>query len=352
MATIDTSYLFTENGTGVYSLFGHGGGSYDIVFPEAIENVTAIDVTQMTSSDGSPITVRNTTMSFSGSFQIYVKDESDATVGFGSTSLSALQSKNMSTIGIIDVGGATVKTISFQAQHGTGANVTTDGTLDSTSTFIVTSLAPDPLDITVGPIYALSSWPEILNATSYRLDLTDGSFTKTVIENTVDLEYVVRGLVPETEYIFSLYSSEDDVLYTFVASVTLTTLANVSSNYDLSFAYSGGKYDTSGLGVEYLDAVLKDIFITGDIMTIESLGKTGEILRDGGNVNVNTNAVILAFDSTGGSGESATITLPDLTISSIEVFDSADEIVFNGTTYSIGNVFVVGDYKVTVRTLT
>ncbi len=216
---------------------------------------------------------------------------------------------------------------------------------------------PSSLTIVPGPVNALITIDVISGVTGHRLTYTeDGGSEVLAVTDLTELTYNISTLVPETIYTISLYTT-DGSGYTFVESVSITTLANSASNYTIS-DFSDG---TSGFDLTNLDATARDaisevmdeLFTTGDEIEVSlASGGTANVVfvNRGGTVPVaDVEAVLFPFDTAAGASQSATMTLSDnVTTSAVGYDETVDSITISGVEYFVGDIFVLDGKKVTV----
>ncbi|CAM9098658.1 unnamed protein product [Ectocarpus sp. 12 AP-2014] len=203
---------------------------------------------------------------------------------------------------------------------GSGENVTFGG---------VNSLAlqSGPISITPGPLSLAVSLDAVEGSTAYKLTVQRvGSYAvRTVGEGTTELVVDIGSLRPNTAYIVRLYATSDDpdgAEYVLQSELEATTAANSASNYSVdNFAReSGDGYDLSSLKEEAaasVFAVMHDLFSTGDELLVTLPGgfqkKTRFVKRGESASVVGAEALLLPFDPTAGSSQTASLTLSDNT---------------------------------------
>lgn len=219
--------------------------------------------------------------------------------------------------------------------------------------YILFETVPRPLNVRV-------SFGEASGAIAYRLTVQkagdDTSSARTVDTGFTDLSKNVTSLVPETEYVFRVYSTTDGSQYDPYLEGNETTLANASENYNVNdYVDEKGRFDLSGIDTKSSASVLKvakDLFTTGDSVIVSI--KQKKVTRKTTFVNlgdtisiVGKEAVLLPFEEDGGASQSAAISLSDDSSVTLAFDDTSGTIDFGGVTYSAGDSVVVDSMKLT-----
>ena len=202
---------------------------------------------------------------------------------------------------------------------------------------------------------------EVDGATSYRLTLQeDGSSTVSIAQdNFTELTQTITNVNPETLYTVELFADSGSG-YESVAIKTATTLANTAENYDTTEFGSGGKFSLKSLEADALAlllSVINDIFTTGDVLDIELPGVLGKnkrssFVKKGEEVEVvNSEAVLIPFDASGGTGQTISLGLSDTSSVTVAYDESTNAITVEGSTYSTNQYFVLDGKKITVLDL-
>lgn len=213
-----------------------------------------------------------------------------------------------------------------------------------------------PLEVVPG-VLTIGATITDTGANAYRISITpDGGSEIVSVSSTTDLTHTIQGLSPETTYTVSLYADVGSG-FVFETADTVTTLANVSTNYETSaFGDSTNGFDLTNLDEtsrDLISSVMNDLFVTGDPVSVKlDNGQNVDTLF----VNLGTSApiedseaVLAPFDSGNGAGQSVTMTLSDTSTSSVDFNEVASTIVIGGVTYSVGDTLVLDGKKVTIR---
>lgn len=212
---------------------------------------------------------------------------------------------------------------------------------------------PTTLSFIPRPVNVQITYGAKTGAVAYRMTVQeagDASNTvRTVKTGFTDLAINVKSLSPETEYVFSLYSTADGSQYELYLQDNESTLVNLAANYDISDYGDGtGGYDLSD---DSLSEFLNDLFTTGDSLVV-SIGngvtkKTTFVKIGGSSAIADTDALLLPFDVNSGASQSVSITLSDSSSVTL-AFDEVNETLnFGGTVYSPGESVVVDGRKLT-----
>ncbi|CAM9098013.1 unnamed protein product [Ectocarpus sp. 12 AP-2014] len=219
--------------------------------------------------------------------------------------------------------------------------------------YILFETVPRPLNVTV-------SFGEASGAIAYRLTVhkagDDTSSARTVDTGFTDFSKNVTPLVPETKYVFRVYSTTDGSQYDLYLEGNETTLANASENYNVSdYADEKGRFDLSVIDATSSASVLKvakDLFATGDSVIVSMKQKKATrkttFVNLGDTISiVGKEAVLMPFEDDGGASQSAAISLSDDSSVTVAFDDTSGTIDFGGVTYSAGDYLVVDSLKLT-----
>lgn len=244
-------------------------------------------------------------------------------------------------------------TITFTSTTGLADFVAGTCNIDLVQTFVMT-LSAIVLSPRVSGIKVIIA--EVVGSTGYRLTVQEHGTTTTTISKTdvTELTQIVGSLTPETGYTIELFADTGSG-YTSVGTASTTTLANSSASYDTSdFSNDGGKFEFSSLGDEGLQlllGVINDIFTTGDVLKLDLKGVTrdSQFVKRGEQVNVtDSEALLVPFDTSAGSGQSITMELTDTSTVSVAYNELTNAITVGGTEYAVNEHFVLDGKKVSV----
>lgn len=196
----------------------------------------------------------------------------------------------------------------------------------------------------------------VTGAVGYRLTMEGPSASEvTYVSNTLKLQHNIIGIEPETQYTVRLYTDTGSG-YTLSEQATVTTLANNSSNYDVSdFEEENGIVNISSLKNNLdLEAVIDDLFSTGDIVGISlssNTSLTASFVKLGENLNIkDVDSTFLPFSSSIGVGQEVNLVLSDdSTTVPVTYNEVSDSVTINSVTYSDGDHFLLDGKKVTVH---
>ena len=223
----------------------------------------------------------------------------------------------------------------------------------------VLSIANEPVFLsTPWSTFIESSWTSVPGAVAYRVTYSElGSSQEIVtVDSTTELSAVIYNLAPENTYTVNTYSSSDGISFSLENHVDITTLADTSANSNLSHFDNNGVYDMSFLNEStrtVLGFHIDDFLTTGDtlILDVSTIGilDLKYISRGAASTIADTESVILPFDSTGGSSQTANLTLSDNSTVSITYDEVNNEMNIGGTTRSVGDVLIVDGKKLTIH---
>lgn len=200
----------------------------------------------------------------------------------------------------------------------------------------------------------------VTGALSYKLTIQEtGNVVSTVSAGFTDLSLSANDLSPETEYTLRLLSSSDNSVYTQQYEGTVTTLANIGSNYTASdFENEDGVYDISGSSsgtIFLLNTVLNEVFNTGDKLIVPLPNgpvRDSTFVNQGDSYPIeDESSLIIPFNPNAGSSQSVSMVLSDTTTLPV-LYDEVNETVeIGGTIYSSGDTTIIDGRKMTVSNI-
>lgn len=247
------------------------------------------------------------------------------------------------------------------------SNTTTEIVIASSSVTVIYSSGTvvDELGETLYPVLSISavstspfsvniSWVAVDDASSYRIDYSsDSSITVTGTTKTS-----VFNLESSTLYEFTLYSSEDDVVFTLVPDgiVNITTPVNNASGYNISEFLVDDVYDFSEFApgkASELASIITDIFDQDESVKMIVHGTVTELLVSGVSgetINVVDNDdYILPFQSGGVSNQ--TLVVEGLYNGTLTYDESLNQIEIDGIAYSSGDTVLIDGVRITIKSL-
>ncbi len=251
----------------------------------------------------------------------------------------------------------------------TFANTTTDTvyvqlafTVTSTTAGTTTTWSlPAPLTVVSGVLTAEVTL-EDSGATAYRISITpDGGSEVVSVSTTTELIHTISNLSPVTNYTVSLYT-DTGAGFVSEASESITTLANISGNYDKTDYDDGsGGFDLSEFNdtsLGHISEVMDSLFTTGDSISLE----VDSIVRDTTFSNVagtltidklETEPIIsVGFDGLASQTTSVNLTdEADVSTTYGIVYDGIESdptYSINGGSYKAGQSLVLNGKKVTI----
>ena len=251
----------------------------------------------------------------------------------------------------------TTRQLTF-ANYGTSTvYINVEFTINSTSaTVTATFVQPAPFSVTVRPTSIIITILDA-GADAYRLTFNEsGASSETVfVSSTLVLDHTLSNLTPETAYVVSIYL-DNGAGFVLEGVENATTLANSPANYNTTdFDNGNGGFDLTAIdedGIAVLSAVLNELFVTGDKISLKSGGRILDSLDfvvRGGIVPVaETTGVLLPFIQSVGAGQTATLTLSNASTVSVTFDESTENVTVSGQIYEDGAYFVLDGKKVSV----
>lgn len=217
--------------------------------------------------------------------------------------------------------------------------------------FVLFETVPRPLNVTV-------SFGAAEGAIAYELTVqktgVDTGFVRTVDTGFTETTKKVTSLIPETEYVFKVYSTTDGTQYDLYLQRNETTLSHSSENFNVTdYADATGRFNLSDIDAASSASVLKvakNLFTTGDvvIVPVKKTKTNAKFVNLGDTVSiVGEDALLFPFEEDGGASQSAAISLSDDSTVTLAFDDTSGTIDFGGATYSAGDSLVVDSLKLT-----
>lgn len=209
----EVTYPYTKFLDNTDTFYGGGGQTKIFTFPDAVNDVSLIDFTQMKTSNGSSVSIRNITKRFNGGFSIRVYDNEDNLIGESYIALNKLITKYIYELDKITLpAGSNVKKIVFLANR-KNANIVVNH--DETSEFLMTvnrDTLFQPIVKENKPTMAELSWGANLTGTKYRIiQRVENAYRKIadesdiiLIENVTGSAITLSNLSPGEEYVLVL----------------------------------------------------------------------------------------------------------------------------------------------------
>jgi hypothetical protein len=187
------------------------------------------------------------------------------------------------------------------------------------------------------------------------------------------LETKVTGLTAATAYKINVYAYAGEA-YFLIHTSSITTLS-VSATAAVSAMLSMLSTTKSTHGATVTETVV-DLTSVSDMSTIRdkiqqvlSTGTKISVVAKSAAISVTTDALVvknqetltvtknenlvldsvyLPFSTTSGSSQSVSLTLPDASTAAVTYNDTADKITYGGTSYAVGDSFILGGYRCNV----
>ena len=214
-----------------------------------------------------------------------------------------------------------------------------------------------PFSVTARPLSIILSFLAIDGAVAYKVTIQKtGGSVLTVANGFTNLSFSVNNLIPETEYTVRLFSTTDNSIYTQQYEETVTTLANIGSNYTPSdFQNEDGAFDISRSNTDttnLLSTVLNDIFTTGDKLIVSlpnRAPKTSIFVNQGDSYPIlDEPTLIIPFNPDSGPSQTVSMVLSDSTFVPVVYDEVTETITIGATIYSSGDTEIIDGKKMTV----
>ncbi len=360
--SITTSYVYTDNGVdstgtnaasgGNFTFYGNTGGTlrgWFITFPTAIPNVTEVDFSTLGTSASDSI---GNSTSFGGTmrFQAYTTTDGGVTTDTTTETLFIGSSGGVliTTIPVITLDNATLTGVAILGKSGSGgANFNFNGVLtEGVNTYDITT-SPS-LTATMYTHLADLTWTSVVGATNYTItQIEDGGVEEIIVSETTELSHTALDLNPGSSYEFTSYSDLD--LLTPVGSVTESAPVVNTANVTAITTRLSNDFTTLSLSsYDELEAELRNFLTTGDEVVLSS-GDAVYVNDSETLTQIQGKDILTPFESTAGSGQTATITTLGGDSSVLTYDESLNEITSDATAYSVGSYFIVGSYKVRIE---
>lgn len=209
---------------------------------------------------------------------------------------------------------------------------------------------PPPLSVTMYTHVADLSWSPVTGANSYTVTLSRDSGPVVTIATTSELSRSVYNLIPGSSYEFNLYTDLDNV--TPVDTSTASTLPVDSANVDSLMVRLGNDLTLiDSTSIDDISQFIRLVLSTDEVVHT-NLGEA-LFVENSGTITLSdkNGSVLTPFDVTAGSGQSTSIVLPDGSTNLVSFDETTDEISYSSLNYSVGQQFVMGGLKVSVKEL-
>lgn len=207
---------------------------------------------------------------------------------------------------------------------------------------------PPPMSVTMYTHIADFNWSSVTGATTYTLTSKKDAGSETTLIETSDLTYSLFNLSPGSSYQFSLYTDLDTV--TPVDISTNSALSVDSTTVDSLVERMGNDLTLlNPVSISEISQFIPQVFSTGEVVNT-ILGES-KFVENSGTITLSdpNDSILTAFDATAGSGQTASIVLPDQTTVLVEFEETTGQITIGSTSYSAGEHLVLGGLKATVK---
>ena len=215
---------------------------------------------------------------------------------------------------------------------------------------IFVSLNPRPVNI-------VANIKEVEGASAYRVtvQVTGSDKVRVVADGFTGTKLNIQPLVPLTGYTVKQYYTTDGTLYQpSLEESTTTTDATSSRNFVIGdFKDTSGVFDLSGLNTGasgQLYEVINEILTTGDSVKLNLSGKSTKTARfiKRGESHPIVDALVMPFETSGGTSQTASITLSDESEVTLTFDEVSETINVGGVAYSYGDSIVIDGKKMTI----
>ena len=193
------------------------------------------------------------------------------------------------------------------------------------------------------------SWNEVIGASSYDVDYTENGLSVVVAASGIEgVSTTIYGLNPGSSYLFNVYSDLDNS----TPARSITVLSPTVSNESVSSLLVRLSNDLSLIGesaISDINSTLKNVLTTGDVVTTDIGPAT--FVQDTGTIQLTSEKILTPFDQSAGNGQEFTLVLPDNTSHTIIYNEATNSVSYNSITYDVGDFFIIGTYKIVVKTL-
>lgn len=191
------------------------------------------------------------------------------------------------------------------------------------------------------------SWNTLSGATNYTVTQTENSGTEeTIVSESTELSFTNNDINPGSSYEFKLYSNLDLVTPAVTVTESSPAISN-SSVSDLAIRLENDFTQISSSSFNAIDGVLVDVLSTGDDVTL-STGDAIFVENSDTIQVVDGKDVLTPFDSGAGAGQGCTVTTQEGGSGVLTYDEVNNEITKDSTSYSVGDFFILGEYKVKI----
>ena len=209
------------------------------------------------------------------------------------------------------------------------------------------------IDLTLYTHIADLTWPAIDGASTYTIRKTESGGSETdVVSDIEELLYADYNLTPATNYVYNLYTDVSPTVVVLTEPGTTPVIDSTSVD-ELLARISNDITTLTVTAADAIESTLREVLGTGDVLTTDKGDVTFvENLQTLALPFGSVEKVLLPFDTGASSGQTVTITLPDLTDEILTYDQGADEVILASMVqYGTGEYFKSGTYKVSVKDL-
>jgi len=238
MTTTTVYYPWRQWVDSLGSFHGAGSGKQKtFTFPDTITGVSSVDFSGMKTSNGSSVTIRNTTSKVNGTFTVTVYDENSNAIGASVVNVNKSSTVNMSTLSKITLpSNSSVKKITF---YSSTRNAHTSVNTDDSSVFELVYTRTSSISFT--PYSSAVGWISNESGSSFRIvQRVDYAYRKianisdVVLLTNLQTGSLVHGLLPGETYLLALQQFGSE--WFDIAQNTVTT--NQTGITDINFGSS------------------------------------------------------------------------------------------------------------------
>ena len=209
---------------------------------------------------------------------------------------------------------------------------------------VVVSLTGTPYTHTVDLV-----WGDV--ATTYTVTQDDVE----ILTDTTNLLMTVYNLTPNTSYTYKLFL--DSATTAEVTTVVTTSVLDAGATTALLTSISNDLTLLNSVTIAELDTFITSVLVHLDTVTsrlsdgTKVFTSSSIFVGDSETTTVTTGAYVLPLTTTGGASQTTTLTVPSAAteITEIVTYDETlDQITVDSVAYSVGDLFPLGDMKVSI----
>ena len=194
------------------------------------------------------------------------------------------------------------------------------------------------------------SWNAVSGASTYTVDYTeDAGADIRAVTDTTELSITIFNLNPGSSYVFNVYSDLD--LVTPIRTITVSSPTVSTESVSALLVRISNNLELIGeAAVSDITGTLTDVLTTGD--TVDTEVGLSTFVQDSDTIQLSSDIILTPFDQGSGTGQTFTLVLPpDATTYSILYDETSNSVTYESVNYAVGDFFVIGAYKISVKSL-